>query len=154
MALADLTAVGLVTVVGANGKVTYTGITSSDLIDATLTDTNTLIEQRNGLGNPVALAMIDQRDEMNISFYPLPTATNPADTDYRALTLPALGSTVTITALAAASGSPAGVMVNRIGVITTGNKYTYTGGGTITQTSEGLIRFNLPCRRYYAITPA
>lgn len=148
----DITAIGRVTVAGANGEVTYTGIIASDLINVGLSDQAVTLEQRSGLGYVHGVAFLDQQDALTISFYPLPTASSPTADDYRALDLPALGATVTVTGGTAATGSNAGVMMDRIGPVG-GKKYTYVGGGSITQTPDGLAVMSLPCRRYYGIVP-
>ena len=139
----DVTTQGLVTVVGSNAQVICSGYwTDSDVSSITLTDVTTMHEQKSGLGAVHGVAFTNRVDDVTISFYPLPTATSPTEANYQALNLPPPGSVVHVTSRGGAT-SAAGTVVTRVA-----GYFMYIGNGSISQTSEGLMVFNLPCRRY------
>lgn len=146
--MSDLYSAGNVTVTGANGVVTCTGFfNGGDIRDLGLSDNFAVLEQRSGLGNTVGVVALDQRDDLNLTFYPLPSSYTAAG--YKAIDLPDPFSVVQISSGTTTSFNQAGVVVDRIA-----KKYLYVGGGSIAQTSEGLAVMTLPLRKYAEIAVA
>lgn len=141
---------GIITVTGANGKVTVgAGWADSDLTGVQLTHRANVLRQKNGLGNTRGAVALDEQDTVMITFYPLPEFTgSPAVATaegYRALDLPASMSLVTLVenTLPSGSGAASGVLLNRLA-----HTFLYMEGGSFGQAPEGLLVFNLPCVRF------
>lgn len=142
---------GTVTVFGASGSVAVTGAATSDTISIAFGDEADIVEQRNYRGNVVGLVAHNQRDEVSLSFYPIPS--NVTEAGYKAIDLPAPLSSVTVTRNAIPGTSYSLASPDRVVGATT-RKYTYMSGGRIELSSNGLMVMTLPCRRHVELTPA
>ena len=145
--MANVVTKGNVTVYGAGGTVTFTGVASADMVSMAFADNFTLTEQENGDGNVCGAVASDQRYDMTLTFYPQPTAQTEAA--WKAIALPSILDTVTITRTAtsvlATAGNIPSVMVT---------SFHYVGGGRMDLTASGLMTMTLPLRRYPNVTPA
>lgn len=146
MALSEAAWAGNVTIFGALGTVAFTGVASADMMEMALTDNVTLVEQKGGHGCVNGAVAVDQRDDLVLRFYPVPAQT---EAGFKGVELPVPLTTVTVSRVAPYVGdtnSPLNSSIRLVGAV---NKvYRYIGGGTITQTAEGLAVMNLPLRKW------
>lgn len=143
--MADVTSKANVTVFGANGQVTFSGVASADMISMAFSDSFSTTEQQNSEGNVSGVVASDQRYDMALTFYPLPASAS--DANYKAIALPAVLSTVAVTQRTAsdASGNVPTQMIRN---------YHYIGGGRMELQQSGLLTMTLPLRRWAGLTPA
>jgi hypothetical protein len=150
--MADIYPLPNVTVFGANGTVALTGIASADMISIAFSDEATLVEQTNGINKVTGFVLHNQRDEISLTFYPIPVKAGAdyAASDYQAITLPDPLATVTLT-----SGSPSSATSpDKLPTLVATKSFTYIGGGTMNLTANGLMTMTLPCRKWALLTPA
>ena len=138
-----LVAKGIITVSGANGKIVGVGWADSDITGIQLTHRANTVFQLNGLGNTRGAVAFDEKDMVNITFYPLPSAYTAAE--YRNLDLPSMFADVAImeNTLPSGSGAAAGVILTRLV-----KTFIYVGDGSLGQAPGGLLMFSLPCIRF------
>jgi len=148
-AAGNLTTNGKITLIGANGSVTViSGWADVDISSIGLTHEGNVIEQPNGLGNTRGTAVLNERDRVNITFYPLPASLDAAG--YSGLDLPPAGVTVTVANKVAPNSPAAALAPNYAGQLAgrLRGDFLYLTGGSISQTADGAAVWNLPCVRF------
>lgn len=146
--MANIYPKGLVTVFGANmgpnaAGLTALGIASADMISAALNNTFTDTEQPNSEGNTSGVVASNIRDDITLTFYPVPASPQVA-LGFQGIKLPPLGTVITLErttptgGLAAPANVPSGIL----------GTYNYIGGGKMDFTNNGLMTMTLPLRRY------
>jgi hypothetical protein len=143
--MADNYAIATVTVFGAGATTaSISGIASTDMIGIELTDNVTVTEQLSGVGEVSGAVASDARDDVTLTFYPIPVHTGaPTAAQYKAITLPDVLATVVVER---ASG---GVASRNIPTRTIGT-FRYMGNGSMDFTADGMLRMSLPCKKYEA----
>lgn len=141
---------GLVTVFGANmgpntaGK-TALGVTSVDMISVALNNNFTVTEQPNSEGNIAGVVGSNIRDDLTLTFYPLPTAQTTAG--FQGIKLPPLGTVITLE-----QTTPTGGLETEANVPSTVlGAYNYIGGGKMDFQQGGLMTMTLPLRQYNGV---
>ena len=144
--MANIYPKGLVTVFGANmgpnaAGLTALGIASADMISAALNNTFSDTEQPNSEGNTSGVVASNIRDDITLTFYPVPAQT---EAGFKGVKLPPLGTVITLERTTPSGGlaAPANVPSGILGT------YNYIGGGKMDFQQAGLMTMTLPLRRY------
>ena len=137
---------GIITVFGADmegsaGNKTTLGITSFNMISAGMTNSFTVTEKENSEGNTVGAVASDVRDDMMLTFYPVPAQT---EAGFKGITLPPILTVITLSQMTPSGG------LSVSGYIPTSvlGTYNYVGGGRMDFTQNGLMTMTLPLRRF------
>jgi hypothetical protein len=139
--MADTYTKGNVTVFGANAAANISGITTYAMISSNYTHNFTATELENSEGNTMGAVANDPRDDLILTFYPIPAQTTAG---FKAIDLPALLAVVTISqwtppgGLGASGNIPAWIA----------GTYNYIGGGGMDLAANGLMTMTLPLRRF------
>lgn len=160
--MADLYTIANVTIYGANGGIQIAGIADADMISIAFSDDWTLVEQHDGLNKVTGVVAHNSKNDLNLTFYPLPgaaatsTTTAPktvdqVSTSFQAIKLPDPLAQVHLFRRSP-TASPAQLPTSIAGGdYTDARTYRYIGGGSMQFTANGLMTMTLPLRRWARI---
>lgn len=162
---ADLNISGTVTIFGANGGVQIVGVADADTVSLAFSDEHTIVEQHNSRNVVTGAVAHNQRSDVTLTFYPLPSAAatsigstlltvEQTEAAFRAIEMPTPLATVYVVRRTSTTGPDQLPTSVAGGDAATYRKFSYVGGGTQNYTSTGLMTMTLPLRRWAAFAPA